>query len=140
MRALFLSMFRRQGAPMSTKRLAALAVLGGGAFLLSPVLFGSAGTEAAPFRPFALFSDPRYTPLEVGALMAVLGVAVAGLLYAFFLARQVLAADTGTPKMQEVAAAVREGSNAYLAAQFKRIGPLIVSCRRPMPSPSRAAR
>ena len=111
---------------MSTKRLALFALLGGGAFLLSPVLFGSAGTEAAGFRPFALFSDPRYTPLEIGALLAVLGVAVAGLLYALMLARQVLAADTGTPKMQEVAAAVREGSNAYLAAQFRRIGPLIV--------------
>ena len=111
---------------MSTKRLAAFALLGGGAFLLSPVLFGSGGTEAAPFRPFALFSDPRYTPLEIGALLAVLGVAIAGLLYALMLARQVLAADTGTPKMQEVAAAVREGSNAYLAAQFRRIGPLIV--------------
>ena len=58
--------------------------------------------------------------------MAVLAVAVAGLLYAFYLARQVLAVDTGTPKMQEMAAAVREGSNAYLAAQFKRIGPLII--------------
>ena len=111
---------------MSTKRLALLALLGGGAFLLSPTLFGSAGAEGAHFRPFALFSDPRYTPLEIGALLAVLGVAIAGLLYALFLARQVLAADTGTPKMQEVAAAVREGSNAYLAAQFRRIGPLIV--------------
>ncbi|CAG0927218.1 K(+)-insensitive pyrophosphate-energized proton pump [Planctomycetaceae bacterium] len=111
---------------MSTRRLAAFAVLGGGAFLLSPVLFGSAGPEGAHFKPFALFSDPRYSPMEIWALMAVLAVAVAGLLYALFLARQVLAADTGTPKMQEVAAAVREGSNAYLAAQFKRIGPLIV--------------
>jgi len=111
---------------MSTARLATFAALGGAAFLLSPALFGSGGPEGAPFRPFALFSDPRYTPLEIGALMAVLAVAVAGLLYALFLARQVLAADTGTPRMQEVAAAVREGSNAYLAAQFKRIGPLIV--------------
>jgi K(+)-stimulated pyrophosphate-energized sodium pump len=28
--------------------------------------------------------------------------------------------------MQDIAAAVREGSNAYLGAQFRRIGPLIV--------------
>ncbi|MBI5441863.1 MAG: sodium/proton-translocating pyrophosphatase, partial [Deltaproteobacteria bacterium] len=107
---------------MSTRRLAAFALLGGGAFYLSPILFGSGGTESEPFKPFALFSDPRDTPLEIGALMAVLAVAVLGLLYAWYLARQVLAADTGTPKMQEVAAAVREGSEAYLAAQFKKIG------------------
>src|SRR5574340_425799 len=28
--------------------------------------------------------------------------------------------------MQDIAAAVREGSNAYLSAQFKKIGPLII--------------
>ncbi len=28
--------------------------------------------------------------------------------------------------MQEIAAAVREGANAYLGAQFRKIGPLIV--------------
>ncbi len=40
MRSTFLSFFRRQDAPMSTKRPVAFALLGGGAFLLSPVLFG----------------------------------------------------------------------------------------------------
>ena len=39
---------------------------------------------------------------------------------------QVRRADKGTPKMQEIAAAVREGANAYLAAQFRKIGPLII--------------
>ena len=42
------------------------------------------------------------------------------------LVKQVKAADQGTPRMQEIAAAVREGANAYLAAQFRKIGPLIV--------------
>ncbi|MDP3580433.1 MAG: sodium-translocating pyrophosphatase, partial [Ignavibacteria bacterium] len=42
------------------------------------------------------------------------------------LVKQVTAADSGTKKMQEIAAAVREGSNAYLSAQFKKIGPLII--------------
>src|SRR5207245_8287852 len=47
-------------------------------------------------------------------------------LYAVMLVGQVKNADQGTPRMQEIAAAVREGANAYLAAQFKRIAILIV--------------
>ncbi|MHB8930934.1 MAG: sodium-translocating pyrophosphatase [Melioribacteraceae bacterium] len=78
------------------------------------------------FVPFSLFSDPKYTPLEIGALLTVLGIAVAGLLYALLLVKQVTKADSGTKKMQDIAAAVREGSNAYLSAQFKKIGPLII--------------
>ncbi|MEI8195845.1 MAG: sodium-translocating pyrophosphatase, partial [Phycisphaerae bacterium] len=35
-------------------------------------------------------------------------------------------ADTGTKKMQEIAAAVREGSDAYLARQLRVVGVLIV--------------
>ena len=77
------------------------------------------------FQPFSLFSDPRYTSLERVSLLAVLGIAVAGLAYGLFLARQVYAADSGTPRMQAIAAAVREGANAYLAAQFRKIGVLI---------------
>ena len=81
---------------------------------------------AHAFKFFALFSDPRYTHLELVALFVVLGIAIAGLLYALMLVKQVKAADQGTPRMQEIAAAVREGANAYLAAQFRKIGPLIV--------------
>ncbi len=88
------------------------------------------GPEGAPgpksFALFSLFQDPKYDTLEIVCLLSVLGVAVAGLLYALALVRQVRRADRGTPRMQEVAAAVREGANAYLKAQFRRIGPLIV--------------
>lgn len=82
--------------------------------------------EVKKFVPFSLFSDPKYTPLEIGALLTVLGIAIAGLLYALLLVKQVTKADSGTKKMQEIAAAVREGANAYLSAQFKKIGPLII--------------
>jgi K(+)-stimulated pyrophosphate-energized sodium pump len=78
------------------------------------------------FQFFAIFFDPKYSTLELTALLAVLAVAIAGLVYAAALARQVYRADTGTPKMQAVAAAVREGADAYLLAQFRRIGPLIL--------------
>jgi K(+)-stimulated pyrophosphate-energized sodium pump len=85
----------------------------------------AAGPEAG-FRFFAPFSDPRFSGTELAALLLVLGVAVASLFYAWALARQVKRADQGTARMQEVAAAIREGANSYLAAQFRRIAPLIV--------------
>jgi K(+)-stimulated pyrophosphate-energized sodium pump len=78
------------------------------------------------FVPFSVFTDPKYSSIEQAALLVILGIAVAGLLYAVLLAGQVFRSDQGTPKMQEIAAAVREGANAYLAAQFRRIGPLII--------------
>lgn len=81
--------------------------------------------EEKSFTPFALFSDARYTAIEVYALVLVLCIAIAGLLYAMMLVKQVRRADQGTKKMQDIAAAVREGANAYLGAQFKKIGPLI---------------
>jgi len=117
----------------STYYLAAMAVCFGAAYFAKP-LFGqaelSAGTAAPPaervFKFFALFSDPRYTHLEIFALLTVLCIAIAGLLYALLLVKQVKNADQGTPRMKQIAAAVREGADAYLAAQFRRIGPLIV--------------
>ena len=84
----------------------------------------SAPASQHGFRWLAPLLD--YSAGERAAILAVLGVAVAGLLYAGMLARQIRRADQGTPKMQEIAAAVREGANAYLAAQFRRIGPLIL--------------
>ena len=86
---------------------------------------GPASHEGA-FKAFSLFSDPRFKPIEVYGLLAILCVALMGLLYALLLVTQVRKADKGTPKMQMIAAAVREGANAYLSAQFKKIGPLIV--------------
>ena len=64
--------------------------------------------------------------MERISLVVVLLIAVAGLCYAGMLVKQVLRADQGTARMQEIARAVREGANAYLAAQFRKIWPLIV--------------
>jgi K(+)-stimulated pyrophosphate-energized sodium pump len=52
-------------------------------------------------------------------------VALAGLGYAFLLVGQVKKADQGTPRMQEIARAVREGADAYLFRQFRVVIPLI---------------
>lgn len=64
-------------------------------------------------------------PFEQYALFGVLFIAIAGLLYALFLRRQVMQEDAGTPQMQAVWGAIREGANAYLKRQLKTILPLI---------------
>src|SRR3989338_6757256 len=62
-----------------------------------------------------------FSPGEVIALWTVLGTAVAGLLYAFFLMGQVLREDRGTPEMIRISDSIRVGANAYLYSQFKTI-------------------
>src|SRR5688572_18565916 len=117
-------------------------LIGMGVFFLTMLVWrpgfaqpaGTTGGQASPvtaaeehsFRPFGLFKDPNYTTFEKGALIVVLITAFAGLAYAGMLVGQVTRADSGTPRMQEIARAVREGANAYLAAQFRKIGPLIL--------------
>ncbi len=80
----------------------------------------------APFQYFSFMSDPHFSYGERFALWASLAVACCALLYALMLVQQVVGADQGTKKMQEIAAAVREGANAYLARQLKVVGLLIL--------------
>ena len=78
------------------------------------------------FQWFSPLTSSTFDWLERISLVVVLLIAVAGLVYAAMLVKQVKEADQGTAKMQEIAAAVREGANAYLKAQFMKIGPLII--------------
>jgi len=111
-----------------------LAFFAGALFLRAQGAIGEAGeaiTKELPslkgFPWFAPFRDTESFGLfERVSLVIVLAIAVAGLLYALMLVKQVRGADKGTAKMQEIGAAVREGANAYLAAQFRKIGPLII--------------
>jgi K(+)-stimulated pyrophosphate-energized sodium pump len=48
--------------------------------------------------------------------VSIIALAIAGLL-----AREVLQADTGTPRMQEVASAIREGAEAFIRRQYTTI-------------------
>lgn len=52
---------------------------------------------------------------------------VAAVLYAAWLAADVLGRDKGTPQMQEVAGTILEGANAFLHRQYRTIGLLAVA-------------
>ncbi len=56
------------------------------------------------------------------ALWLIVLCGVLAILYAVWAIRSVLAADPGNPRMQEIAAAVREGAQAYLKRQYTTIG------------------
>ena len=64
-------------------------------------------------------------PYEAAAIWGVFVVALIGLAYAVFLRAQILREDKGTPKMQEVWNAIKDGANSYLGQQLKSILPLI---------------
>src|SRR3984957_7500825 len=51
---------------------------------------------------------------------------VLGLVFALFLARSVLAYDTGTPEMRTISNAIREGAEAFMSRQYTTIAALAV--------------
>ncbi|MSY38610.1 MAG: sodium-translocating pyrophosphatase, partial [Actinobacteria bacterium] len=61
-------------------------------------------------------SGSNLTTVVVVAVIALLALVVAAVLV-----REVLAASQGTPKMQEIAAAIQEGATAFLSRQFKTL-------------------
>ena len=63
----------------------------------------------------------EWTVLWLSAAAAILAIAVG-----FYLVRSVMAADEGSPKMKEIAAAIQEGAWAYLKRQFRTIGFILV--------------
>jgi K(+)-stimulated pyrophosphate-energized sodium pump len=67
--------------------------------------------------------------LQGGEWLILIGSALTALLalaVGFYLVKGVLAADAGTPKMQEIALAIQEGAWAYLKRQFRTIGFILI--------------
>jgi K(+)-stimulated pyrophosphate-energized sodium pump len=56
------------------------------------------------------------------AYLVIIACGVLALIYGLVTSRQVLAADAGTARMQEISAAVQEGARAYLNRQYTTIG------------------
>ena len=72
------------------------------------------------YQEFTLDSGDKLVLLFSG-VTALLAIAVG-----FVLAKGVMAADQGTPKMIEIAKAIQEGAQAYLRRQFKTIAVILI--------------
>ncbi|MDX6347641.1 MAG: K(+)-stimulated pyrophosphate-energized sodium pump [Streptomyces sp.] len=70
----------------------------------------------------SLAANPVLTDGNRNLVLVIAVVAIAALALAVVLVRQVLSADEGTDSMKEIAGAVQEGANAYLARQFRTLG------------------
>jgi K(+)-stimulated pyrophosphate-energized sodium pump len=82
-------------------------------------------------NPHLLASDGGYQAFKLGGadkgwLSFAIGTGLVAILVALYLLRGVLAADTGTAKMREIAAAIQEGAEAFLRRQFKTIAIIVV--------------
>ena len=66
------------------------------------------------------------TGTNLTLVIVVALIAAAALTMGVVFRRQVLAADPGTAKMQEIGGAVEEGAHAYLARQFKTLSVFVV--------------
>ena len=78
-----------------------------------------------------LIHAPGVPPLTVTGsnltlVIVVAVIAVVALIMGVIFRQQVLAADPGTAKMQEIGQAVEEGAHAYLARQFKTLSVFVV--------------
>ncbi|GGL89334.1 K(+)-insensitive pyrophosphate-energized proton pump [Streptomyces fumigatiscleroticus] len=80
--------------------------------LSTPHQLGHPTTLAA-----AVLTDGNRVIVAIIAVVALAALVVAGVLV-----RQVLAAGEGTDSMKKIAAAVQEGANAYLARQLRTLG------------------
>src|SRR5271168_3250797 len=85
------------------------------------------------FLALAVQEQAINVPANVGSdggriyLWIALVVGVLALVAALMLARAVIASDTGTPEMQAISNAIREGAEAFLRRQYRTIGAIAVA-------------
>jgi K(+)-stimulated pyrophosphate-energized sodium pump len=87
---------------------------------------GSGTSDREAFKLWDPLVGTDFAGYEKVLLILNVFVALGGLAYALMLVKQVREAPEGTPRMQEIARAVREGANAYLYRQFRVVAVLIV--------------
>ena len=78
-------------------------------------------------------------------LWLALGTGVIGLVAALLFARAVLSSDAGTPEMQRISNAIREGAEAFMKRQYSTIAMIAIALAifssldtafRPLPLPT----
>ena len=101
--------------------LTALGLMG-----LQPLVPGQS-SEGESWNAFSFLTDSvTFGTAERVILFFSMIVSIAALVYAVVLSKKVFAAPQGTSRMQEIAQAVRDGSNAYLKRQFTTVGIVLV--------------
>jgi K(+)-stimulated pyrophosphate-energized sodium pump len=76
--------------------------------------------------PLSLAEAPEIAGADYFVVVVIAAIAVGALVFAYYLANQVMRADQGTARMQDIARAVQEGAAAYLNRQFKTLSAFVL--------------
>ncbi len=76
--------------------------------------------------PLSLAEAPKIAGADYFVVVVIAAIAAGALVFAYFLYNQVMRADQGTPRMQDISRAVQEGAAAYLNRQFKTLSPFVL--------------